>query len=65
MNKDGKLIELNQFANITFGLGPSALERTDRIPSIIVKSNVTGRSSGTVGAEISAKIQGKYPMVLL
>ncbi|WP_321436874.1 efflux RND transporter permease subunit [uncultured Bacteroides sp.] len=61
MNKDGKLIELNQFADITFGLGPSALERTDRIPSIIVKSNVTGRSSGTVGAEISAKIQGKIP----
>jgi HAE1 family hydrophobic/amphiphilic exporter-1 len=61
LNREGKLIELNQFANITYGLGPTALERTDRIPSIIVKCNVVGRPSGTVGNEISAKVMGTAP----
>ena len=53
------MIELQQFADIHYGLGPSALERTDRISSITVKSNVIGRPSGTVGAEIEAAIAGK------
>lgn len=61
VNKKGELIELQQFADIHYGLGPSALERTDRISSITVKSNVIGRPSGTVGAEIEAAIAGKIP----
>ncbi|MDP4239260.1 MAG: efflux RND transporter permease subunit [Bacteroidota bacterium] len=61
VNKKGELIELKQFAKIGYGQGPSALERTDRISSITVKSNVTGRPSGTVGAEITAAIAGKIP----
>ena len=61
VNKKGELIELKQFAEIGYGLGPSALERTDRISSITVKSNVVGRPSGTVGAEIEAAIAGKIP----
>ncbi|KAA6299912.1 MAG: Multidrug resistance protein MdtC [Candidatus Ordinivivax streblomastigis] len=61
LNKEGKLIELNQIADITYDLGPSALERTDRIPSINVKSNVVGRPLGTVGAEIMSAMQGKIP----
>ena len=61
LNREGKLIELNQFANIAYSLGPTALERTDRIPSIAVKCNVAGRPSGTVGAEISAAIKDKIP----
>jgi hydrophobic/amphiphilic exporter-1 (mainly G- bacteria), HAE1 family len=61
INKKGELIELNQFAEIGYGLGPSALERTDRISSITVKSNVIGRPSGTVGSEIEAAIAGKIP----
>jgi HAE1 family hydrophobic/amphiphilic exporter-1 len=61
LNREGKLIELNQFANITYGLGATALERTDRIPSIVVKCNVVGRPSGTVGNEISAAIMGTAP----
>jgi len=61
MNKKGELIELKQFAHISYGLGPSALERTDRISSIVVKSNVVGRPSGTVGAEIQAAFTGKIP----
>lgn len=61
VNKKGELIELKQFAEIGYGLGPSALERTDRISSIAVKSNVVGRPSGTVGSEIEAAIAGKIP----
>lgn len=61
LNKKGEMIELKQFAEIGYGLGPSALERTDRISSITVKSNVVGRPSGTVGSEISKAIEGKIP----
>ena len=61
INKRGEIIELRQFAALTYGLGPSALERTDRISSITVKSNVIGRPSGTVGSEVKAAIAGKIP----
>jgi HAE1 family hydrophobic/amphiphilic exporter-1 len=61
INKKGELIELNQIAGITYGLGPSSLERTDRISSITVKCNVVGRATGTVGSEISSAIKGKIP----
>jgi HAE1 family hydrophobic/amphiphilic exporter-1 len=37
------------------------LERTNRIASITVKSNVVGRPSETVGSEIKAAIDGKLP----
>ncbi|MDP4201609.1 MAG: efflux RND transporter permease subunit [Bacteroidota bacterium] len=60
-NNKGELIELNQFADIRYQQGPSALERTDRISSITVESNVVGRPIGTVGAEISAAIKDKVP----
>ncbi len=60
-NKRGELIELKQFADVKYGLGPSVLERTDRISSITVKSNVVGRPSGTVGQEIKAAFAGKVP----
>jgi HAE1 family hydrophobic/amphiphilic exporter-1 len=61
INRKGEIIELNQIADISYGLGPSTLERTDRISSITVKSNVVGRPSGTVGAEILSAIEGKTP----
>jgi HAE1 family hydrophobic/amphiphilic exporter-1 len=61
LNKKGELIELNQFADISYGLGPAALERSDRISSIKILSNVIGRSSGTVGKEIKAGFAGKIP----
>lgn len=61
LNNKGQLIELNQIAKISYGLGPSALERTNRISSITVTSNVIGRPTGTVGSEISAAFVGKIP----
>jgi HAE1 family hydrophobic/amphiphilic exporter-1 len=61
LNNQGQLIELSEFADVNYGLGASALERTDRISSIVVKSNVVGRPSGTVGSEISAAIKDNIP----
>jgi HAE1 family hydrophobic/amphiphilic exporter-1 len=61
INNQGNLIELNQIADISYKLGPSTLERNDRISSITVKSNVVGRPVGTVGAEISSAIKDKIP----
>lgn len=61
MNNKGDMIELQQIADVSYGLGPSTLERTDRISSITVKANAVGRPTGTVGAEIKAAIQGKIP----
>jgi HAE1 family hydrophobic/amphiphilic exporter-1 len=61
LNRKGELIELNQIADIKYGLGPSALERTNRISSITVKSGVVGRPSGTVGSEIKSALEGNIP----
>jgi HAE1 family hydrophobic/amphiphilic exporter-1 len=61
LNKKGELIELNQIADIKYGLGPSALERTNRISSVTVKSGVAGRPSGTVGSEIKSAFAGLAP----
>ena len=61
LNRKGELIELNQIADISYGIGASALERTDRISSITIKSNVVGRPVGTVGSEILSAINGKIP----
>jgi HAE1 family hydrophobic/amphiphilic exporter-1 len=60
-NQRGALIELTQFASVGYGLGPSMIERSDRMTSIAVKSNVVGRPSGTVAGEIRTAIQGKIP----
>ena len=61
LNRKGELIEMNQIAALSYGQGASALERTDRISSISVKSNVVGRAAGTVGSEITAAISDKIP----
>ncbi|MCD7973461.1 MAG: efflux RND transporter permease subunit [Candidatus Azobacteroides sp.] len=61
LNDRGELIELSQFAEIKYGLGPATLERMNRISSITVKTNVVGRPSGTVGNEIKAGFAGKIP----
>jgi HAE1 family hydrophobic/amphiphilic exporter-1 len=55
-NKLGQLIELKQFAKVVQTTGPSKLERSSRIPSDTVKSNVVGRPVGTVGQEIETAV---------
>lgn len=61
VNNMGQLIELNQFADVFQSVGPSMLERNDRITSITVNSNLVGRPSGTVSEEIAKALEGKLP----
>lgn len=61
VNKRGQLVELKQFADVSQTMGPSMLERFDRMSSITINSNVLGRASGTVGAEIEDALVGRIP----
>lgn len=56
INKFGEQVRLDQFAEISEGAGPSRLERYNRITSIKVNSQLLGRPSGTVTAEIQGII---------
>ncbi|MDP5139671.1 MAG: efflux RND transporter permease subunit, partial [Spirosomaceae bacterium] len=56
INSQGKLIRLDQFAEIITDLGPSQLERTDRISSVKIESGLQGRQIGEVVPEINAAI---------
>jgi HAE1 family hydrophobic/amphiphilic exporter-1 len=61
-NNDGQTFVLSQFADVTEGLGESVLQRSDRLGSIIVNSNVAGRPVGTVADDIKKKVaQVKIP----
>ncbi|MDP4206973.1 MAG: efflux RND transporter permease subunit, partial [Bacteroidota bacterium] len=55
-NKDGKLIQIGQFATITEGTGPSQLDRKNRFPSVSVNSYTLGRPSGVIGEEIKERL---------
>ena len=61
VNPAGELVRLEQFARIYQTTGPSMLERKDRAASVTVKSFVLGRPSGTIGAEIQAKMAQDPP----
>lgn len=56
-NSRGQLIELKQFAKLYQATGPTKLERENRITSINLFSQVFGRASGDVAADIRAKLQ--------
>jgi HAE1 family hydrophobic/amphiphilic exporter-1 len=55
-NANGQTFVLSQFAEVKEGLGESVLQRTDRLNSITVNSNVAGRPTGTVASDIKAKL---------
>lgn len=52
LNNQGQLINLSQFAEVVPSMGPSRLERKDKMTTINVSAQVTGRSVGEVGQEI-------------
>ncbi|GAA4294879.1 efflux RND transporter permease subunit [Nibribacter koreensis] len=56
INNQGKVVRLGQFADVKQSTGPSQLERTNRVTSLNVNSQVIGRPSGSVGADIQAKM---------
>lgn len=57
VNREEQIFTLNQFAHVQESFGESALQRTDRLGSIVVEANVIGRPSGNVTAEIKTKAQ--------
>ncbi|TXE13633.1 efflux RND transporter permease subunit [Algoriphagus aquimarinus] len=56
LNRNGKLVKLEQFATVNQSEGPIKLERRDRVSSVKITSQVAGVPSGTVGAELTAAI---------
>ncbi|GAB2527668.1 efflux RND transporter permease subunit [Spirosoma aerophilum] len=56
VNNQGRSFELSQFARVEQQVGESVLQRIDRLSSISVNSQVVGRPSGSVGADIQAKM---------
>ena len=61
-NELGQLIQLNQFARTHEELSPGQLERTNRTPSVTIKSQVIGRTGGQVNSEFNKRInEANYP----
>jgi HAE1 family hydrophobic/amphiphilic exporter-1 len=56
MNNRGQLIELKQFANVVLSSGPTKLERRDRISTMFVYAQTTGRPTGTIMQDFKGKI---------
>jgi HAE1 family hydrophobic/amphiphilic exporter-1 len=56
VNSQGQTFELSQFATIKEGMGESVLQRIDRLSSITINSQVVGRPSGSIGADIQAQM---------
>lgn len=59
LNNQGRVIELQDFATVYQSLGPSKLERYDRISSLTINASVAGRPVGTVGEEIKQAVSSK------
>ena len=57
LNKSGQSIQLMQFANVFQTTGPTKLQRVNRIPAVTVYSQVIGRPTGTVGADIKKAVE--------
>lgn len=57
LNNRGQLIQLKQFATIYQSVGPTKLERENRISAINVFSQVYGKTSGIVTQEVLNKLK--------
>jgi len=57
INQQGQSIKLEQFADVSFGSGPTLLERRDKSPSVSVEGQVVGKPLGTVAAEWETKFK--------
>lgn len=55
INSQGQTITLEQFADISYGSGPTLLERRDKSPAVSVQAQVVGKSEGTIAAEWEAE----------
>ena len=56
LNTRGEKIYLYQVAEITQGSGPTVLERRDRVPATVVRSQLLGRPLGEIGDELKTMV---------
>ncbi|MDL1913455.1 MAG: efflux RND transporter permease subunit [Bergeyella sp.] len=57
LNASGQEIKLSQFAEVKYSSGASVLERTNRSPSVTVKSQTVGKTAGEVAGEWTKKLE--------
>ncbi|WP_293945266.1 MULTISPECIES: efflux RND transporter permease subunit [unclassified Sphingobacterium] len=57
INDKGASISLEQFANVTYGSGPTLLERRDKSPAVSIQGQAIGRPMGTVAQEWQAQFE--------
>ena len=57
MNHSGQLVRLSQVASIEEGESPSALIRYQKMPAVRISGNMIGKTIGTVGEEIKARLE--------
>lgn len=55
INPQGQTVTLEQFADISYGSGPTLLERRDKSPSVSVQAQVVGKPAGTLADEWEAE----------
>ena len=55
INNSGQSIMLEQFADVTYGSGPTLLERRDKSPAVSIQAQVVGKSEGTIATEWEAE----------
>jgi HAE1 family hydrophobic/amphiphilic exporter-1 len=56
MNRAGQTIKLSQVADISEGESPSTLIRYKKMPSVRITGNMVGKTIGTVGTELKARL---------
>lgn len=56
VTRTGQAIKLQQFATITEKMGPNELTRYNKLPAVTINAQLAGKTIGTVGAEIQAKL---------
>jgi len=57
INSKGASISLVQFATVSYGSGPTLLERRDKSPAVSIQGQAIGRPMGTVAQEWQAQFE--------
>lgn len=57
INQMGQKIQLSQFATVTYGSGPSVLERYDRTPSVTLSAQNVGVATGTIADQLIERLE--------
>lgn len=55
-NRAGQNVKLSEVADIYEGESPSSLQRYNKLPAVKITGNLVGKTIGTVGAEIQARL---------